>query len=70
MSVVKKVLRFITYYGMRVVPLKSLSNKVHSCYYSSLDNLYNNCSPLFTAITWHLETTSATPVPAVLPFGE
>ncbi|XP_023713628.1 methylenetetrahydrofolate reductase isoform X4 [Cryptotermes secundus] len=52
------------FYSIEITPPISV---LDSCQLlRSLQNLYN-CSPLFTAITWHIKT-SAMPVPPVLPF--
>ncbi|PNF27577.1 hypothetical protein B7P43_G02266 [Cryptotermes secundus] len=54
------------FYSIEITPPISV---LDSCQLlRSLQNLYN-CSPLFTAITWHIKT-SAMPVPPVLPFGK
>lgn len=50
--------------------VQNASSNVHPSFYSSLPDVYSACSPLFTAVTWHLQSSFDTSVPSRLPLGK
>jgi len=60
------ILQYCTFYlllyqtstfWVSAVPLQSETNTIPYCCYSSLHSLCNICSPLFTAVAWHLDAS-------------